>query len=115
MANEKLLVESLVSTKEGQRILQLKGPLTIATVFAFQSIVRADATPTLILDISAVPYMDSAGLGVLVAAYIAHQKTGQKIGLVGMNERVRALLQMTKVGELFPAYPTLAQAEESLG
>ncbi len=115
MQNEKLFVQSLAGPKEGQRILQLKGPVTLATVFAFQSIVRADSTPTLILDFTGVPYMDSAGLGVLVATYIAYKKSGQKIGLVGMNDRVRALLQMTKVGELFPTYPTLAQAEESLG
>jgi anti-anti-sigma factor len=115
MPNEKLLVESLAGLKKGQRILQLKGPVTIATVFTFQSIVRADSTPTLILDFTGVPYMDSAGLGVLVATYIAHQRSGHKIGLVGTNDRVRALLQMTKVGELFPNYPTLAQAEESLG
>jgi anti-sigma B factor antagonist len=115
MPNEKLVVESLAGPKEGQRILQLKGPITITTVFALQNIVRADTTPTLILDLTGVPYMDSAGLGVLVATYIAFKKSGQKIGLVGTNERVRALMQMTKVGELFPTYPTLAQAEESLG
>lgn len=115
MPNEKLFVESLAGSKEGQRILQLKGPVTLATVFAFQSIVRADTAPTLILDFTGVPYMDSAGLGVLVSTYIAHKKSGHTIGLVGLNERVRALMQMTKVGELFPTYPTLAQAEESLG
>ena len=115
MLNEKLLVENLASPKEGLRVLQLKGPITIATVFAFQSIVRSGTTATLILDFTGVPYMDSAGLGVLVATYIAHQKSGRKIGLVGMNDQVRALMQMTKVGELFLTYPTLAQAEESLG
>jgi anti-sigma B factor antagonist len=115
MPSEKLLIESQAGPKEGQRILQLKGPVTLATVFTFQNVIRADSAPVLILDFTGVPYMDSAGLGVLVATYIAHKKNGHKICLVGLNERVRAIMQMTKVGELFPTYPTLAQAEESFG
>jgi anti-sigma B factor antagonist len=49
------------------------------------------------MDLTSVPYMDSAGLGVVMNYFVSAQDNGRKLLLVGVNDRVRALLEMTKV------------------
>jgi anti-anti-sigma regulatory factor len=46
----------------------LHGPIVISNLFEFQAKVRADGSRGLILDMSAVPYIDSAATGALVGA-----------------------------------------------
>src|ERR1700733_4570531 len=49
----------------------------------------------MVLDLTAVPYIDSAGLGVLVHTRgLMHQREG-KLRLCGLGERVASLLKMT--------------------
>jgi hypothetical protein len=55
MRDENLTIEELPSIDSGQRILRLTGPLVLDSFFAFQTLIREDQTPTLILDFSAVP------------------------------------------------------------
>jgi anti-sigma B factor antagonist len=76
--------------------------------------VRLEPASIQILDFTSVPYVDSAGVGALIGAFIAAQKAGRRIVLVGLNDRVRALLQMTNVATLFTTYETLSQAEAAL-
>lgn len=98
--------QTLVITESGSddgpfNILKLQGPLIISNMFEFQSKVRAAQAPTLILDLSEVPYMDSAGVGVLVGAHVSRDKDGRKLLLVGVVERVRHTLQVTQVERFF--------------
>jgi anti-sigma B factor antagonist len=95
--------------------LTLKGSLNIQTVFSFQTATRAETAPKLILDFSAVPYVDSAGLGALVGAYVAAQRAQRKLAVTGMNTQVKALIDMTHVGTLIKSYGTVQEAEDALG
>ncbi len=54
----------------------LPGPLVLTNMFQFQSLVRADGSQRLIIDFTNVPYVDSAGIGALVGAYVTHNKEG---------------------------------------
>src|ERR1700677_2831035 len=83
MPSDSLVIEDIPGPKEGQRILLLSGPLVIATLFDFQAKVRADNSRALIIDFTKVPYVDSAGIGALVGAYVSHQKDGRSLALVG--------------------------------
>lgn len=114
MASESLQIVSLLGAQDGSRILQLKGPLNIQTIFQFHDAVRKEPPLALILDFSDVPYMDSAGLGALVAANVAGQKAARKLALVGLNTQVRTLLEMTHVAQLFQIFPTVHEAEVAL-
>jgi anti-anti-sigma factor len=60
-----------------------------------------------------VPYIDSAGLGVVLSHWAHTQRIGAKFAVVAMPDRVRVLLQMTKVDTLLPIFPTAADAERS--
>jgi anti-sigma B factor antagonist len=114
MPNDNLQIVITPGNREGQKILSLKGSLNIQTIFGFQSAVRAENSPMVILDFSGVPFIDSAGLGALVGAYVAAQKKPQRMAVVGMNTQVKALVEMTKVSQLIKAFDTIGEAEEQL-
>jgi anti-sigma B factor antagonist len=100
MTDEKLTIEDMPSA-DGQRILRLTGPLVLNSFFAFQTLVREDKSNALVLDFTGVPYIDSAGIGALVGAYVNRQKDGRQLQLVGVTPRVHTALQVTKVDHFF--------------
>ncbi len=97
--------------KDGVLVVTLDGPLLLSNLFDLQSELRGLKTPCLILDLSGVPYMDSAGLGVLMNGYVSAQNNHREFLLAGVNERVRALLEMTKVDKILRSYPSVELAE----
>jgi len=113
MPQEPLVIEDFPGPKEGQRILRLSGPLVITTLFDFQAKVRGNNSPTLIIDCTKVPYVDSAGIGALVGAYVTHQKDGRSLALVGVSDRIHSALQVTRVDQFFRFFSTAAEAENA--
>jgi anti-sigma B factor antagonist len=115
MPQEPLAIEDVPGPKDGQRILRLTGPITISNLFDFQSRVRTDTSRSLILDLTNVPYVDSAGIGALVGAYVTHQKDGRSLYLIGVSQRVQDALKVTRVQQFFHVYESLAAAEQASG
>ena len=113
MPQEHLVIEDLAGPKEGQRILRLTGPLVLTTLFDFQSKVRADSSRTLMLDFTHVPYVDSAGIGALVWAYVTHEKEGRRLYLIGVSQRVQDALQVTRVRQFFNFVDSVAAVEQA--
>ena len=79
MPQESLRIEDQPGSQPGQRILRLDGALVMPTVFQFQSTVRSDTSQSLIIDFTNVPYVDSAGIGALVGAYVTRQHGGRRV------------------------------------
>lgn len=114
MESETLVVERMFPEAGGQGVLVLKGPLTANNLSSFQNAIRRENTPTLILDLTDVPYIDSSGLGSLVGAYVSSHKAGQQVVLTGINDRVAKLFEITRVEPLFLIFPNLENALEAL-
>jgi anti-anti-sigma factor len=100
-------------SREGTTVLKLVGPLTLFNMFGIQNELRAMNPPLLILDLSEVPYMDSAGLGLLMNVHVSAENGGRKFLLANVNERVGALLSMTKVDSVLAIFPSTEAAEAS--
>jgi len=113
MPDQPLQIEELSGSREGIRILRLSGPLTLTNVFGFQAKVRADHSRGLILDFTAVPLADSAGIGALVGAYVSRQRDGRSLGLVGVNQRIHQALEVTRVESFFKFFGTVGEAERA--
>src|SRR5271165_416419 len=113
MPQEPLQVEDVASSAPSQRILRLVGPILISNFFQFQTIVRTDESRSLILDLTQVPYVDSAGIGALVGAYVSRQHDGRKLALAGVSDRVRGSLQVTRVEQFFKFYDTVEAAQNA--
>jgi len=114
MGLQELTVERYEGVAEDQRILLLSGPITIETAPQFERAVGRESAETMILDLTAVPYIDSVGLGSLVRVYVSHQKTGRCLVLTGMKPRVRKIMEITKVNEFFVTFSTTWEAVEAL-
>jgi anti-sigma B factor antagonist len=108
MATEPLEVERL-----DRGVLSFRGPLTMENVTPFLNAVRRENAPTLILDLSGVPYLDSSGLGSLVSASTTCTKAGRRIALTGVNKRVLKVFEITRVEQVFLMFPTLSDAIEA--
>ncbi len=81
-------------------VVTLKGSLTLGTSLKIaDSQIQApilNGFSKLVLDMTAVSYVDSAGLGVIVHAYgLTHERKGA-LRLCGVQERVAAMLKMTR-------------------
>jgi len=113
MPQDSLRIEDRPGTGPGQRVLTLTGPLVLATVFDFQATVRADQSRSLIMDFSSVPYIDSAGIGALVGAYVTRQKDGRSLALVGVSDRIHNTLKITRVEEFFRFFDSVSAAAEA--
>ena len=112
MPAEKLTFELAPGADANEQIYCMQGPMVLGSMFAFQQVLRSASTTT-ILDMTAVPYLDSAGLGVLTNAYVTLQKNGHKLLLVGANERIHTLLEMTKLDSLLKIYPSVEAARQA--
>ncbi len=96
-------------------VLELSGPLTGINASVFQNAMRREEpADTLILDFTDVPYMDSAGLGLLVSAYVSRQKSGRKMVLSGINRRVQKVFEVTQTASLFLIFSTPEEAVAAL-
>jgi anti-anti-sigma factor len=110
---EALVIDFLNGAK-GSKIMKLSGPLTLQTLFDFQTAARQDTAKPIILDITGVPYMDSAGLGSIISVFASCQRTNRGFGIVGLTERIRTLFEVTHVDGLLPCYPSLEAAESGV-
>jgi anti-sigma B factor antagonist len=110
----KLIVRFSPASNGGQSLMRLSGPILITNFFDFQNAVRGDTADTLILDLTEVPYVDSAAIGCLVNAHVSRTKAGRRLALVGEAERVQSILSITGVIKVFSLFPTLDAAGESL-
>ena len=104
----------MAGSRDGCQILRLTGPLTLANLFGFQSLIRSEKAPATIVDLTAVPYIDSAGIGALLGAHVSRQKEGRSLALVGVNQRVKNALEITHVWQFFAVFPSVAEAESAV-
>jgi anti-sigma B factor antagonist len=70
-------------------------------------------TEGIVLDFAWVEYIDSSGVGVLVASLISARNRGAEIKLAALGYRVGHVLRTAKVDGLFEIYESAADAIKS--
>jgi anti-sigma B factor antagonist len=105
----------VLESPSGARLFRLHGALTIKTLFDFQGVVRQERTRPIIVDLSGVEYMDSAGMGSIITVYTSCQNGGRGFAITGSNDRIQTLFEVTKVDGLLPCFETLADADKAVG
>jgi len=68
------------------------------------------ASRKIVLNLSGVSYIDSGGLGTLVGVYSSARSAGADIKLTGLGQRLRDVLQITKLVTVFEVYDNEQQA-----
>ncbi len=67
----------------------------------------------IVLNLAAVPYIDSAGLGEIVRTYTTVSRQGGSLKLHGLTKRITDLLSITKLLTVFETYDNEADAVRS--
>ena len=101
-------------TPGGVKIFRLAGPLVLNTLFEFQDLARANAGSAILVDLAGVPYMDSAGLGVLLGIWVSCQRKGAGFGIAGAADRIRTLFKVAHVDGLIPTFDSVETAAKAL-
>jgi anti-sigma B factor antagonist len=92
---------------DGERtVLTVAGEVDVATVESFRhALLAAQRSHRVVVDLSAVTFMDSAGVNALVGAY--HRVSGDdELRLVGLRPNVRRVFEITGLLELFGVEPS---------
>jgi ABC-type transporter Mla MlaB component len=79
-----LTFDSREGRNPGTRVFSLSGPLTLRNLFELQTELRGTVPPPLtIIDLSGVPYMDSAGMGRASLGHPVRGTDGATLGVTG--------------------------------
>jgi len=66
-----------------------------------------------LLNLRGVKYVDSSGIGELIANYTTISRQGGQLKLLNLTERIRNLLVITKLLTVFDSYDNEAEALKS--
>jgi len=95
-------------------ILDLKGRLRVGgNMLAFHKSIRSlvlEKKMLILLNLAGVTFIDSCGLGELVASQVSVENKGGEIKLVGLTETLRELLTVTRLLTVFDVYENEADA-----
>lgn len=108
-----------VTTQEHGAVLVVgirDGRLEARNAFACKSFLReriAAGATRVVVDLAAVTFIDSSGLGALVAAMKALQPSGT-FALAAPGPAVKAMLELTRTASVFTIFDTAEAAVRSL-
>lgn len=98
---------------DGQARIGLRfGASTVPLPRAIQSLLEA-GQKQILLNLAGVDYIDAAGLGELVSAYITVNENGGQIKLVHLTQKVSGLMNSTKLLAVFDNYESESEALSS--
>jgi anti-sigma B factor antagonist len=105
------IVEKIV---DGVLMLDLRGRITLGpeteAVRSKLKAMLAAGHRQIILNLGEVTYLDSSGLGTLIASYTSARNAGGNLKLLHLPRGVQQLMQITRLSTVFEIYEDLSQA-----
>ena len=95
----------------GTIVARLNGKLSLETVNSFMPEMRAVAADKLVLDMSGISFLDSAGVGALVQLFVHRRNQSKKMSVAGLTVQGAAVLQVAGLTKLLPIFTTVQEAE----
>jgi anti-sigma B factor antagonist len=108
------ITESVV---DGVSLIALSGRIVLgeesnALREKLKSLVAGGATK-IVLNMAEIDYIDSSGLGTLVAAHLSTKNAGASVRLCNLGHKFNEVMQLTKLITIFDVYDTEAAAVAS--
>ena len=110
MPTFKLELEKLPVSTENLAVYQPKGRLSLETVSESIQALRGDPAQHLILDMSGVSFLDSAGVGSLVSLFVSRRNHGKTFALAALTQQGNAVVTVAGLQKLLPIHATLEEA-----
>ena len=99
------------------RVLEVEGDLDLVSAPDLRARLGGlsqGAPAYLVLDLSALQFVDSTGLGVLVGTHRRVRAAGGEVRIAGVSPRILRVLSVTGLDQVFSLFPTVAEALDSL-
>ena len=103
-------LEKLSESNDNNLVTRLNGKLSLETVHNFIQTLRPEPAANLVLDMSGVAFLDSAGVGALVSLFVHRRNLGKSFALTGLTQQGMAVMQVAGLMKLLPMYPTVEAA-----
>jgi anti-sigma B factor antagonist len=110
MQPAQLDLEKLPASNGSHLVTRLSGKLSLETVHNFIQTLRPEPAVHLVLDMSGVSFLDSAGVGALVSLFVHRRNVGKSFALAGLTQQGMAVLQVAGLVKLLPNFPTVEAA-----
>src|SRR5580704_19745033 len=110
MQPAQLDLEKLPASNETNLVTRLSGKLSLETVHNFIQTLRPEPAANLILDMSGVSFLDSAGVGALVQLFVHRRSTGKGFALAALTQQGNAVIQVAGLAKLLPIHPSVQEA-----
>jgi anti-anti-sigma factor len=101
---------------DGVSLVELTGRFTSFEAKAFREIIHSlvkQGQTNIVLNLRALDYLDSSGIGELVRNYLTVVKKGGAMRVVGLAPKVEEILKVTQLYQVFLEFPDEASALES--
>jgi anti-sigma B factor antagonist len=102
------------SDKEGVVVLQVGGKLMGGTdADTFEASLKSildEGRKKILVDLGDVSWVNSTGLGILIAAHAQVDRAGGELKLCKVSRRVESILMVTRLNMIFESYADEAQA-----
>ncbi len=99
-----MMIELVVDTRDDVKVVRVKEPkLTYPVLSSFFARVRQlveEGAGSLVIDLQAVSYIDSASIGCLMDIHRLLQEKGGALHLCGLQPRVETMISMTGVHKI---------------
>lgn len=106
------------SSADGYPVVTVHGEVDVSSAAGVQrdlaELISA-GTSSIVVDLTDVAFLDSTGLGALVASRASAEGAGGTMPLVCTSERILKLFTITGLDGVFKIYPSVAAALQSLG
>jgi anti-anti-sigma factor len=106
----RLHLEKLPVSNGNLTVTRLEGKLALESVTVFLQTMRPEPAASLILDMSGVAYLDSAGVGALVQLFVHRRSGGKKFALAALTPQGVAVMQVSGLMKLLPVFPSVEAA-----
>ena len=103
-------LEKLPTSDTTSSTYRAKGKLSLETVNLFIQQMRPEPTPNLILEMSGVSFLDSAGVGALVSLFVNRRGQGKTLALASLSQQATAVVTVAGLQNLLPIYKTVEEA-----
>jgi anti-sigma B factor antagonist len=113
MQPAKLDLEKVSASNGSSLVTRLNGKLSLETVHNFIQTLRLEPVAHLVLDMSGVSFLDSAGVGALVSLFVHRRSLGKTFAIAGLTQQGTAVLQVAGLTRLLPNFPTVEAALEA--
>lgn len=110
MQHSHLELEKAAGSNGNRLVLQLKGNLSLETVHNFIQTARAEQAPNLIINMSDVSFLDSAGVGALVQLFVHRRSLGKSFALSGLSKQSQAVMEVAGLTKLLPIHSSVEEA-----